>query len=26
VEMLGKENTLSRIDNTLKKYETKPQI
>jgi len=24
VEMLGKENTLSRIDNTLKKYETKP--
>ena len=25
VEMLGKENTLSRIDNTLKKYETKPQ-
>jgi glutamyl-tRNA synthetase len=26
VEMLGKENTLSRIDNTLKKYETKPQV
>jgi len=26
VEMLGKENTLIRIDNTLKKYETKPQI
>ena len=26
VEMLGKENTLSRIDNTLRKYETKPQI
>ncbi len=26
VKMLGKENTLSRIDNTLKKYETKPQI
>jgi glutamyl/glutaminyl-tRNA synthetase len=26
VEMLGKENTLSRIDNTLKKYETELQI
>ncbi|MHC4657927.1 MAG: glutamate--tRNA ligase [Planctomycetota bacterium] len=26
VAMLGKENTLNRIDNTLKKFETKPQI
>lgn len=26
VEMLGKENTLHRIDNALKKFETKPQI